>query len=171
MNTDQNLIPQGSRCDNVVENAVEQVFTSEGGHIAPCNDGDSVAVSGEAKLLQELGIHYDGRSYCFLSYRYTRLEDAVAYARLVHARAFLSLPEDRMTSPKHCENAEAASEAELDEMRRLGVEHRNGRYTFGEFKYDKLSDALAYARIKALNQESAAAGDGHQQANCTEPKR
>ena len=156
MNTDQNSVPHGSRCDNAVGDAAEQVFTSERGHVVPCNDEDGVSVSGKRKLLQELGIRYDGRTYYFLSYRYTRLEDAVAYARIVRSRASLHLPNDQMTSPTDCEVTKEADEAELDEMRRLGVEHRNGRYTFAEFKYDKLSDALAYARLMARNEESAA---------------
>lgn len=34
----------------------------------------------EGALMEQLGITYDGNQYCFHSYRYDRLSDAVAYA-------------------------------------------------------------------------------------------
>lgn len=71
--------------DRAADAAAQNAFTSEGGRSAigiPPRD-----TGGEQRLMDEFGVHFDGRAYHFLGYRYDRLEDAVAYARLVRSRA------------------------------------------------------------------------------------
>jgi len=92
-------------------------------------------------MMAELGIVPEGRHYLFASFRYERLQDAVAYARLARARGDAVAP-----TPAALPAPRAPTDAERHEMVALAVFARSGRYHFREFVYDRLSDALAYAR-------------------------
>lgn len=52
---------------------------------SPLPDAVQAPVSAEA-LMHELGITFDGRLYGFREYRYEKLADAIAYARLAGRR-------------------------------------------------------------------------------------
>jgi hypothetical protein len=135
------------------DNAAEDAFTSEGGHVAsssrePERQPANAAQDEQARLMAMLGIHREGRYYCFRSYRYDRLEDAVAYARLVGARVSDALAEDNLP-PRTCSDAvKPPTDADTALMKALGVSFEAGRYVFEGFHYDRLTDALAYAKLR-----------------------
>lgn len=90
----------------------------------------------------ELGIWFDGRAYHCQQYRYDRLQDAVAYAKLDRSRPdFHAEP-----LPLHWEKWQEPDEAEKDRMAAFGITYEHGRYCYGPFRYDFLDDALDYAR-------------------------
>ena len=118
----------------------------------PSSNASGPALEAQARqdLMAELEIHYNGRHFRFRGYRYDRLEDAVAYARLERSRALQgwahTVPSegeadaDAPVSPSVCDRAE---------MEVLGVSFEAGRYVFQGFHYDHLQDALVYARLEA----------------------
>lgn len=88
-----------------------------------------------------LGIWFDGRAYHYQQYRYDRLEDAIAYARLDRVRpGFQEQP-----LPPRCATSREPTGAELDRMRAFGIVYEQGVYHYGAFRYEALSDALDYA--------------------------
>lgn len=88
-----------------------------------------------------LGIWFDGRTYHYRQYRYERLEDAVAYARLDRDRpGFHAEP-----LPARCATWQEPTSAQLDRMRAFGIVHEQGVYRYGAFRYEALDDALDYA--------------------------
>lgn len=90
----------------------------------------------------EFGVTFDGRQFCLAGYRYDRVEDAVAYARLLAKRGEWRLP----GGSGHPCAVVAPTAEQQDEMVTLGVTARGGRYHFREYVYDNVADALAYAR-------------------------
>lgn len=132
--------------DNAELARAESAFTSEGGRLglstAPAADNDS-----RLSEMAELGIRHVGRFYRLCGYQYERLEDAVAYARLMMSRA---VPE----SPREPDSSEAAvaardelppDAATRDTMAVLGVSCVGGLYAFEDFRYERLADAMHYA--------------------------
>ncbi|MBX9605379.1 MAG: hypothetical protein K2Y51_04100 [Gammaproteobacteria bacterium] len=91
----------------------------------------------ERHALTELGVGFDGRQYSYGLYRYERAADAAAYARLACTRGEI-LPE----GPVEWLTPLPLSPLELERM----AEHRIGfngtRFTFGEYRYERLVDAL-----------------------------
>lgn len=95
--------------------------------------------------MTELGIAQDGRHYFYNGYRYDRLPDALAYAELMKSR-----PRQVDEVGPHRQNREnpsvlPPSDADLVLMARRAITFRDGIYYFGEFRYDRLADALDYA--------------------------
>jgi hypothetical protein len=90
-----------------------------------------------------LGVTFDGRQFRFSGFRYDRVEDAVAYARLLWQR-------DEMPAATQAAEAQAIRPSptaeQQQEMAALGIALREGRYHFGDYVYDSVLDALAYAR-------------------------
>jgi hypothetical protein len=132
--------------------AAQDVFTSEGGHV-PCDSGrDSRVVDAaqeeQARLMAMLGIHQEGRYFHFRSYRYVRLQDAVAYARLVATRASRKLPEDNLPSRGTIEGTAPPTASDIASMRAMDVSFEAGCYVYENFHYDRLADALAYANLR-----------------------
>jgi hypothetical protein len=134
-----------------IDAAAQDAFTSEGGHV---NAGSALgpgagdaAREEQARLMATLGIHHEGRYYHFRGYRYTRLEDAVAYARLVGTRAARLLPEDNLPDRSFGDGVEPPPAADTMLMQSLGVSFEAGRYVYEGFHYDRLADAVAYARL------------------------
>lgn len=98
---------------------------------------------GEPPLVSELGIWFDGRSFHYQEYRYDRLEDAVAYAKIDQRH-----PDRRqVVLPKTWEQWCGPTNGELDLMAAFGISYEQGSYHFREFRYDTLEQAVAYARI------------------------
>lgn len=90
----------------------------------------------------ELGIWFDGRAYHYQQYRYDRLQDAVAYAKVNRERpGFHTEP-----LPRHWEEWREPDKAESARMAPFGITYEHGLYCYGQFRYDLLDDALDYAK-------------------------
>jgi hypothetical protein len=90
----------------------------------------------------ELGIWFDGRAYHYQQYRYDRLQDAMAYARLDRDRP--GFHEEPL--PDHWEEWQGPTNAEAAQMAAFGIVYERGSYCYGLFRYDLLADALNYAQ-------------------------
>jgi hypothetical protein len=100
-------------------------------------------LAGQAAIAAELCITYNGRSYGYRGYRYERFAEAVDYARLDRARAFADPGAD---SAAPLERLPVPSMVDLDLMRALGIRYADGVFHWREYRYDRLADAVAYAR-------------------------
>jgi hypothetical protein len=113
--------------------AAVDVFTSEGGR----------PLSGEAEReMQELGVEVDGPDYCYKGYRYERLTDALAYARL---RRLMPGREDDSPA-RRPRPLTAPSEDDRALMASLGIEFDGRAFRFADYRYDRLEDAVSSAR-------------------------
>lgn len=107
---------------------------------------DSTDLTGESevsRLIDEMSIAHHGRHYYFDGYRYERLEDAVAYARIVRARQGPRL-HSVQTGPMGAVESPSADDREL--MLDLAIRFEGGSFIFEGFRYDRLIDAANYAR-------------------------
>ena len=88
--------------------------------------------------MAELSIVHDGRHFRYGGYRYERLADAAAYARLVRARG----PEGT-DSPAfvQIDAVESPNAADRQLMLELSISLKNGRFVYGGYQYDRLIDA------------------------------
>jgi hypothetical protein len=102
-----------------------------------------------ARLMAKYSITYNGRHYEKTDYRYDSLADAVRHAKLQHVSG-KTIDDKTMIGPRRRpENVESpTAEPEIQLMARFGITFANGTYTLGSFKYERLSDALDYARLK-----------------------
>lgn len=100
--------------------------------------------------LARLGVRRAGWSYRFRGYRYDRLEDAIAYARLVRARAWQKRPEDFDLHGRVVDDDPPPGPSQVLLMASLGVTYHAGRYRFCGYSYDSPADAVAYARLLKL---------------------
>lgn len=90
-------------------------------------------------------IHYSGGSYYYRGYRYDRLTDAANYARLDIGRQ----PEDMPSMlPAPHEAACEPTDAEQELMRTLSITYRDGVFHLRDYRYDRLADAVEYAKLK-----------------------
>lgn len=144
------------RIDNNVgtysEASAKDAFTSEGGHVArepTAGPGPvEVVLAERRRLMSEFSIQYDGRRYQWSGYRYDRLADAVAYARLMRSKqaqegSTASLPRGDAAVDLP---SQSPSEADRQLMAELSVLFEAGVYVFRGFRYDRLADAASYAR-------------------------
>jgi hypothetical protein len=102
------------------------------------------------RLMAEFSISYNGRHYRYDRYRYDWLEDAVAYARLQCSLA----PGERLDATDAmpaAEEVEAPDESARELMAALGITFQDGVYRLGEYRYDRLVDAVNYARLRRLH--------------------
>jgi hypothetical protein len=104
--------------------------------------GPDAAAADEGQLMAELSIIRDGRQYLYDGYCYDRLSDAVAYAQLVRGQARLPGP----SSPAQFELADSPTASDRQLMTELSISFENGRFVFEVYRYDRLSDAVSYAR-------------------------
>ena len=104
--------------------------------------------AGQAAVAAELCITFNGRNYGYRGYRYDRFAEALDYARLDRTRAFADPDADDATS---LERLPVPSEADLDLMRTLGISYADGVFHWREYRYDRLADAVAYARRGATS--------------------
>lgn len=116
--------------------AAEDAFTSEGGHVV--EQGPE-----RERLMTEFGIDYDGVDYGFHCYRYERLAEAVAYARLLRSHPG---QEDAGGPPRRARTVAVPTEADRALMESLGIGFESGAFHFRGFRYDLLADAVTYAR-------------------------
>jgi hypothetical protein len=103
----------------------------------------SAGADGRERAMAELCITFNGRKYGYRGYRYDRFADAVNYARLDRSRAFADPGVD---DGPPLERTPVPSEAELRVMRKLGITLADGVFHWREYRYDRLADAVAYAR-------------------------
>ncbi|WBS01961.1 hypothetical protein OU994_27505 [Pseudoduganella sp. SL102] len=90
-----------------------------------------------------LEVTFDGRHYHFRQHCYDRLDDALRYASAQHATpGFVRDPAFR---PQWLPEF-APDEAQLRLMRELDIGFAAGRFSFGAYRYDRLEDAVAFAR-------------------------
>ena len=84
------------------------------------------------------GVRYDGRSY---HYRI----DAVNYARLDRSRGFSEAPGEEPP----LEQVLLPTEADRPLMQALAIRFEDGAFHWGEYRYDRLADAVAYATLES----------------------
>jgi hypothetical protein len=102
------------------------------------------------RLMAEFSISYNGRHYRYDRYRYDQLEDAVDYARLQCSLA----PEESLDAADAmpaAEEVDAPDESGRELMAALGITFQDGVYHLGEYRYDRLVDAVNYARLRRLH--------------------
>lgn len=97
----------------------------------------------ERQRAAELGISFDGRLYHYRGYRYDRLDDALAYARRDRSGA----PYTGETPPQWAAPMEP-TDAERRQMAEFGITFDGTSFHYGPYRYDTLSDACNYARMK-----------------------
>jgi hypothetical protein len=114
---------------------------------APCASAGAVNAPDEReRLMAEFGITYNGRHYEYDTYRYDQLADAVNYARLQRSKR---PGEVQVGSKPTREVVEAPTESERQLMAELGITYQDGVHRFGTYRYDRLADAVNYARLQA----------------------
>ena len=97
------------------------------------------------RLMADLAITYNGRHYEYDVYRYDHLTDAVNYATLQRSKA----PRDDEARPTPSrEYVEDPDESQRALMATLAITFQDGTYRLGAFQYDRLADAVDYARLQ-----------------------
>jgi len=108
-------------------------------------EGTSEAAPSEReRQMAEFRIECDGLRFHYNGYRYDKLADAVAYASLMRAR-----PEQHDAGGPSPRGATFTSPTDDERtlMASLGIGHAAGAYRFGDFRYERLSDAVNYAKL------------------------
>ena len=102
------------------------------------------------RQMAEFAVGHDGLAYHYNGYRYDRLKDAVSYAFLTRAR-----PGPREPGGPHPQSAAVAAPSDADRalMASLAIEFDAGAYRFGNYRYDRLADAVNYARSAGKRQQ------------------
>lgn len=96
------------------------------------------------RLMAAFSIAFNGRHYLYGPYRYDHLADAVNYARLQRANASGDEQIGVMSAP---EQVEVPSESDRQLMKTLDIAFLDGVYRLETYRYDRLADAVAYARL------------------------
>jgi len=106
---------------------------------------DTTDAGERERLMAAFSITFTGRQYQYAQYRYDRLNDAVAYARrqMVAPSAI-----DAADSLPPARVVEAPGAAQLEQMAGLAISFEDGVYHLGPYRYDRLADAIAYARVQ-----------------------
>lgn len=105
----------------------------------------SVWHEAERREMAPLGIGFDGRYYRYEEYRYDLCSDAVNYARLDRSRRGCRTEHDvqpQWTAPGK------PTEDERRVMADLGITFDGTHYRYLDYRYDRLPDAMNYARLK-----------------------
>jgi hypothetical protein len=95
------------------------------------------------RLMAEFSITYNGRHYQYDRYHYDGFADAVAYARLQ--------PSTPLPLPQAQDIVEAPDESQRELMAELAITFQDGIYRLGDYRYDRLADAVNYARLQRLH--------------------
>lgn len=105
----------------------------------------------DAGLMATFGIRRSGRFYLCRGYRYTHFWDAVAYARQARDRPELAQQEphrERSAGAGDPEESNSPHSQDVTLMALLRITFAEGQYVFDGFRYDRLQDAVAYARLQ-----------------------
>lgn len=107
----------------------------------------AAAVTDDQAVRSALGIRRIGWRYEYRGYRYDRLADAVAYARLNRdaPRSEAAPTVARFAD----EPPQMPDEAERLLMKQWAIGFDAGVYSFRNYRYERLSDAVAYAQLCA----------------------
>jgi hypothetical protein len=100
------------------------------------------------RVMEELSIRQDSAGYVYSGYRYARLDDAIGYALLMRSRMAPGDPASSVDGPSIaiCEPHDPSDEDHVV-MDTLDIHQEQGRYRFQQYRYDRLADAVAYARL------------------------
>jgi hypothetical protein len=104
------------------------------------------------RLMAEFSIAYDGRQYQYRGYRYDYLADAVNYAILQPSTASGS---DAPGPMAPAQAVEAPDESQRRLMAELAITFEDGVYHLRGYRYDRLADAVSYARLQPLEGSQA----------------
>jgi hypothetical protein len=99
-------------------------------------------------LMAEFSISYNGRQYQYDRYRYDLLTDAIDYAKL--QRSTLSGGDGSDPDGPVQDQVETPDASERELMVSLDITLVDGTYHFGSYRYERLSDAVNYARLQRL---------------------
>jgi hypothetical protein len=104
------------------------------------------------RMMARLDISHDGLRYGYKGYRYDRLKDAVTYALLMRRR-----PDSKDSGGPYTQFHMSAVPcgAERAVMASLAISFDAGAYRFGEYRYDRLADAVNYAKLAVQRHEKA----------------
>ena len=134
------------------ESAPESAIRSEGGHVAGITTTASsppASVAESACLMSEFGVTRSGRFFLCRGYRYSKLEDAVAYARLMRTRPVASAEDDHADPARREEGPAELRSADGERlMASWRISFADDQYVFAGLRYDQLADAVAYARLE-----------------------
>jgi hypothetical protein len=97
------------------------------------------------RLMADWSIAYNGRHYEYDIYRYDHLAEAVNYARLQRSKP---PRDDEVRSMPSREYVEDPDESQHALMATLAITFQDGIYRLGAFRYDRLADAVNYARLQ-----------------------
>jgi hypothetical protein len=107
--------------------------------------GGAVDAPGESeRLMSEFSISHDGRHYQYGRYRYDHLADAVSYARLRRAMGIATEADGPAPMPQAIP---APDKSQRELMARLAITFEGGVYRLRAYRYDRLVDAVNYARL------------------------
>lgn len=105
--------------------------------------GAAAAAGDVERRMQDLLVSFDGAQYVYKGFRYDQLSDAMAYASLMRSRPTQLDKSNPLQAPPAFL---PPTEAQRTLMATLGIELSGNSYRFEGFRYDQLSDAIAYAR-------------------------
>ncbi|MBK7900402.1 MAG: hypothetical protein KA603_10705 [Azonexus sp.] len=108
-----------------------------------CERPDATVSEAQQAQAMHLGIAFDGHQFVYHDFKYDRLPDAVAYAELEAARGEGQAP---VTNLEAWHDRPVPSAAERVIMQPLGIRFEGWRYRYHIYRYDRLADALNYAR-------------------------
>lgn len=126
--------------------AFGQIHAPAAGPAAPAPSGE------REQLMAEHSITYNGRHYQLGHYRYDHLADAVSYSLLRRSMPPGSNAVDLGDSEPGPEEIEAPDRSERALMAELDISFRDGVYQLGAYRYDRLADAVAFARVQRREQ-------------------
>jgi hypothetical protein len=121
------------------EDAIESESSGRKAHAI--ENADAADAGDRRRLMSAFSIDYDGRHYRYNGYRYDRLADAVAYAKLMQSRQT-----QHDTCPVTYQRVESPSASDTAVMARYSITFSEGMYRYGGYRYDRLADALNYAQ-------------------------
>jgi len=107
--------------------------------------------SADEALAAQLEITFDGRRYAYRQYRYDYFADAANFARANHGRPDF-VPDagfvPHWSAPFH------PTEEDMQRMQPYGISYARGHYYYGNYRYDQLEYAIAYAALRAGSKQS-----------------
>jgi len=129
--------------DESAAQALDDGFTPGAGASAPASPESG-------RQMTEFCITQDGLRYRYNGYRYDRLADAVAYARLMRSRP--AQPDVGGPYTQGGATWAPPTDDERDLMASLDIRLVDGSYRFADFRYERLADAVSYARLSQRRQ-------------------
>lgn len=105
-------------------------------------------------IMQMHAITYGDGYFHYSGYRYERLNDAAAYALLIGSRDRAA---DSRGGTMQAKPAALLSEADYRRMAMLNIVRDGASFRWGPYRYDRAADAIAYATLMQLRDESVRA--------------